>query len=78
MNIIPNPLVERSVLNIPPEICINQEVQVFNEMGKLVKRMPLQGRTTLLLLRKDFSPGLYLLKTSANDGKPVYGKFVVR
>jgi len=78
MNIIPNPLVDRSVLNISPGICINQEVQVFNEMGRLIKRMPVQGKTTLSFLRKDFFPGLYLLKTSDNDGKPVFGKFLVK
>jgi hypothetical protein len=78
VNISPNPLVDRSVIKLPYSTFQNTDILVYDETGRKIRTISGKQGDIIPLFRKDFSPGIYLLKIQNGEEKPVFGKFLVQ
>lgn len=78
INISPNPLTDRSVITLPVEIYHDFEILIYNETGRKILTIAGKQGDIIPLSRKDFSPGIYLMKSQSGNGRPIYGKFLVK
>lgn len=76
--VIPNPLLACSRVQLPEILSGINEILIFNYEGKIIMRKPVVINETPLLYGKDFSPGVYLIRVMGADGQFCSGKFTVK
>ncbi len=76
--VIPNPLLTCSRIQLPEILSGINEILIFNYEGKIIMRKPVILNETPLLYGKDFPAGIYLIRMMAADGRFCSGKFTVK
>jgi photosystem II stability/assembly factor-like uncharacterized protein len=75
--VYPNPVSGNSKIVIPYSHGDKYALEIYNQAGRLVKRISGLKGDKLELRKGDFSTGLYLFKITGSDNQSFTGKFIV-
>ncbi len=78
IHISPNPLVSRSVIRVPGEKKLRTEITIFDETGRLIRKISGYQGDAITLSRSDFMPGIYFVEIQNGEEGPIFGKFLVK
>ncbi len=77
LSLYPNPAAEELTLHVnfvPP----SGELKLYDGMGKLIQTISAVHHTDLKIHTTDLADGIYVVSIYSEEGKNVYGKFVVK
>jgi len=66
IKIYPNPTTDQLTINYT-EVAALRNVEVYNLLGRLVERFPVQSTTRTILSLENFSAGMYLVKVNGKE-----------
>jgi photosystem II stability/assembly factor-like uncharacterized protein len=75
--VYPNPVSDHSKIAIPISMRDNFTIEIYNEVGQLVKRLTGLNCDQFELNRKEFCSGIYFLKLIGSNNTFSAGKFIV-
>jgi hypothetical protein len=78
VTVSPNPVTERSVIRWPDNKPGGSEITIYDETGRIVRKVKEGADDGVILSGSDFFPGIYFIKIQNGTERPLFGKFVVR
>jgi len=66
VKIYPNPTTDKLTITYT-EVAALKNVEIYNLLGRLIKRFPVQSTTSTTLSMEKFSAGLYLVKLNGKE-----------
>ena len=66
VEVFPNPTTDKLTISYT-EACALSNVEIYNLLGRLIKRFPAESTTSTTLSMEKFSAGLYLVKLNGKE-----------
>lgn len=75
--IYPNPITDKSIIDIPYYEGEYYVMEIYNETGHCEKKEYSLNKNRIVIRKNDFRTGLYFIRVLYPNKKPLFGKFIV-